>query len=106
MIYNLEHKKDLINRLKRSEPYNTSTYEAEMTQHMALHNDILEMIHTILKQDVYFRTLEELLVIDVLPGMSEHLYPTLTADSSLSTPASDDCSTLHKQITTKLDKYL
>ena len=24
----------------------------------------------------------------------------------LSTPASDDCSTLHKQITTKLDKYL
>ena len=38
--------------------------------------------------------------------MSEHLYPTLTADSSLSTPASDDCSTLHKQITTELDKYL
>ena len=40
------------------------------------------------------------------PGMSEHLYPTLTADGLLSTPASDDCSTLHKQITTKLDKYL
>ena len=31
----------------------------------------------------------------IIPGMSEHLYPTLTADSSLSTPASDDCSTLH-----------
>ena len=42
----------------------------------------------------------------IIPGMSEHSYPTLTADSSLSTPASDDCSTLHKQITTKLDKYL
>ena len=38
--------------------------------------------------------------------MSEHLCPTLTADRLLSTPASDDCSTLHKQITTKLDKYL
>ena len=38
--------------------------------------------------------------------MSEHLYPTLMADSSLSTPASDDCSTLHKQITSELDKYL
>ena len=38
--------------------------------------------------------------------MSECLYPTLTADGSLSTPASDDCSTLHKQITTELDKYL
>ena len=42
----------------------------------------------------------------IIPGMSEHLYPTLTADSLLSTPASDDCSTLHKQITSKLDKYL
>ena len=33
----------------------------------------------------------------IIPGMSEHLYPTLTADGLLSTPASDDCSTLHKQ---------
>ena len=39
----------------------------------------------------------------IIPGMSECLYPTLTADGSLSTPASDDCST---QITSKLDKYL
>ena len=42
----------------------------------------------------------------IIPGMSECLYPTLTADSLLSTPALDDCSTLHKQITSKLDKYL
>ena len=42
----------------------------------------------------------------IIPGMSERLYPTLTADSSLSTPASDDCSTLYKQITSELDKYL
>ena len=42
----------------------------------------------------------------IIPGMSDRLYPTLTADSSLSTPVSDDCSTLHTQITTKLDKYL
>ena len=42
----------------------------------------------------------------IIPDMSECLYPTLTADGSLSTPASDDCSTLHKQITSKLDKYL
>ena len=42
----------------------------------------------------------------IIPGMSECLYPTLTADGSLSTPASDDCSTLHKQLTSKLDKYL
>ena len=42
----------------------------------------------------------------IIPGISECLYPTLTADGSLSTPASDDCSTLHKQITSQLDKYL
>ena len=38
--------------------------------------------------------------------MSERSYPTLVADSSLSTPAVDDCSTLHRQITSELDKYL
>ena len=38
--------------------------------------------------------------------MSECLYPTLVADGSLSTPATDNCSTLQKQITSKLDKYL
>ena len=42
----------------------------------------------------------------IIPGMSECLYPTLTADGSLSTPVSDDCSTLHKQITSELDQYL
>ena len=42
----------------------------------------------------------------IIPGMSEHLYPTLVADGSLSTPAADDCSTLHRQITSELDKYL
>ena len=38
--------------------------------------------------------------------MSEHLYPTLVADDSLSTPAADNCSTLQRQITSELDKYL
>ena len=40
-----------------------------------------------------------------IPGMSECLYPTLTADGSITTPVSD-CHTLHKQITSELDKYL
>ena len=42
----------------------------------------------------------------IIPGMSERLYPTLASDGSLSTPAVDDCSMLHRQITSKLDKYL
>ena len=42
----------------------------------------------------------------IIPGMSKCLYPTLVADSSLSTPAVDNCSTLQRQITSELDKYL
>ena len=42
----------------------------------------------------------------IIPSMSEHLYPTLVADGSLSTPAVDNCSTLQRQITSELDRYL
>ena len=64
-ISNLEHKKkDLINRLKSSDPHNIPVYEAEMTRHMILHDDVLGRILTILKQDDYYRTLEGLPVID------------------------------------------
>ena len=42
----------------------------------------------------------------IIPGMSERLYPTLVTDGLLSTPAVDNCSTLHRQITSGLDKYL
>ena len=42
----------------------------------------------------------------IIPGMSERLYPTLVADASLSTPAVDKCSTLQNQITSEIDKYL
>ena len=42
----------------------------------------------------------------IIPGVSEHLYPTIISDGSLSTPAEDNCSTLQRQITSELDKYL
>ena len=42
----------------------------------------------------------------IIPGMRESLYPTLIADGSLTTPAADNCSTLQKQITSEIDKYL
>ena len=38
--------------------------------------------------------------------MSERLYPSLIADGSLSTPAADNRSTLQRQITAEVDKYL
>ena len=42
----------------------------------------------------------------IIPGMSKCLYPTLVTDGSLSTPAADNFSTLQRQITSELDKYL
>ena len=42
----------------------------------------------------------------IIPGMSECLYPTLIADGSLSTHAADNCSTLQRQITSEIDKYV
>ena len=42
----------------------------------------------------------------IIPGMSNHLYPTLVADGSLSTHIADNCGMLQNQITSEVDKYL
>ena len=42
----------------------------------------------------------------IIPGMSNHLYPTLVADGSLSTHIADNHGTLQNQITSEIDKYL
>ena len=77
-VSNREHKKDLINRLKRSNPPNIPTYEVEMTRHMTMHDDVLGRILTTLKQDDYYRTLEELPVIDGLTTYDDiQLFPKL-----------------------------
>ena len=65
-VSSLEHKKDLINRLKRSDTCNIPAYEGEMSRHMTLHEDIIERVLNILKQDDYYRTPEDLPVIDEL----------------------------------------
>ena len=77
-VSSLEHKKDLINRLKQSDTHNISAYEAEMSHHMTLHEDVLERILNILKQDDYYRTLEDLPVIDDLTAYDDiRLFPEL-----------------------------
>ena len=65
-VSSLEHKKDLINRLKRSDTCNIPAYESEMSRHMTLHEDVIERVLNILKQDDYYRTLKDLPVIDEL----------------------------------------
>ena len=77
-ISNCKHKKDLINRLERSNPHNIPAYKAEMACHMAMHDDVLGRILTILKQDDYYRMLEELPVIDNLRAYDDiQLFPKL-----------------------------
>ena len=92
-VSSLEHKKDLINRLKRSDTHNISAYEAEMSCHMTLHEDVLDKILNILKQDDYYRTLEYLPVIDDLTAYDDiRLFPELY-----------DTSTILERITGKAD---
>ena len=92
-VSSLEHKKDLINGLKRSDTHNISAYEAEMSHHMTLHEDVLERILNILKQDDYYRTLENLPVIDDLTAYDDiRLFPELY-----------DISTIIKRITGEVD---
>ena len=83
-VSSLEHKKDLINRLKRSDSHNISAYKAEMSHHMALHENVLERILNILKQDDYYRTLEDLPVIDDLTTYDDiKLFPELYYTSTI-----------------------
>ena len=42
----------------------------------------------------------------ILPGMSDHLYPTLIADGSSTMHVPDNHGTLQTQLTSELDKYL
>ena len=42
----------------------------------------------------------------ILPGMSDRLYPTLLADGSLNTHVPDNHSMLPTQLTSEVDKYL
>ena len=64
-----------------------------MSRHMTLHEDVLETILNILKQDDYYRTLEDLPVIDDLTAYDDiRLFPELY-----------DTSTIIERITGKAD---
>ena len=92
-VSSLEHKKDLINRLKRSDTCNIPAYEAEMSRHMTLHEDVIERVLNILKQDDYYRTLENLPVIDELMAYDDiKVFPELY-----------DTNTIVEQVTAEAD---
>ena len=64
-----------------------------MSRHMTLHEDVLERVLNILKQDDYYRTLEDLPVIDDLTAYNDiRLFPELY-----------DTSTIIERVTGKAD---
>ena len=98
-ISNLEHKKDLINRLKRNDPHNIPAYKAEMTRHMTLHEDVLGRILTILKQDDYYGTLEELPVIDSLTTYDDiELFPKLYDTTTIIERITGEADLIERQL--------
>ena len=95
----LEHKKDLINRLKRSDTHNIPAYEAEMSRHMTLHEDVLERILNVLKQDDYYRTLEDLPVIDELTAYDDiRLFPELYDTSTIIERVTAEADLIERQL--------
>ena len=98
-VSSLEHKKDLINRLNRSDTHNILAYEAEMSRHMTLHEDVLERILNILKQDDYYRTLEDLPVIDELTAYDDiKLFPELYDTSTIIERVTAEADLIEQQL--------
>ena len=98
-VSNHEHKKDPINRLKRSNPHNIPTYESEMTCHMVMHDDVLGRILTILKQDDYYRTLEELPVINGLTTYNDiQLFPKLYDTTTIIERVTGEADLIKRQL--------
>ena len=99
VVSSLEHKKDLINRLKRSDTHNIPAYEAEMSRHMTLHEDVLERILNILKQDDYYRTLEDLPVIYDLTAYDDiRLFPELYDTSTIIERVTAEADLIKRQL--------
>ena len=98
-VSSLEHKKDLINRLKRSDSHNISAYKAEMSCHMALHEDVLEKILNIPKQDDYYRTVEDFPVIDDLMAYDDiKLFPELYDTSTIIERITGEADLIKRQL--------
>ena len=70
-----------------------------MIHHMALYNDALGRIHTILKQDDYFRTLKELPVIYGLHAYDDiQLFPELFDTAVIIERVTSEADLIEKQL--------
>ena len=65
------HKIDLIRRLKKSEPHNAAHYQRQLEQQLVQHDDVIHRLVDIMKKDDYFRSTEDLPMIDPLVAYEE-----------------------------------
>ena len=99
VVSSLKHKINLINWLKQSDTPYISAYKAEMSRHMALHENVLERILNILKQDDYYRTLEDLPVIDDLTAYDDiRLFPELYDTSTIIERITGEADLIKRQL--------
>ena len=70
-----------------------------MTHHMVMHDDVLGRILTILKQDDYYRTLEELPVIDSLTAYDDiQLFPKLYDTTTIIERVTGEADLIERQL--------
>ena len=89
----------MINRLKRSDTCNIPAYEGEMSRHMTLHEDVIERGLNILKQDDYYRTLEDLPVIDELTAYDNiKVFPELYDTNTIVERVTAEADLIERQL--------
>ena len=70
-----------------------------MSHYMTLHEDVLERILNILKQDDYYRTLEDLPVIDELTAYNDiKLFPELYDTSKIIERVTAEANLIERQL--------
>ena len=70
-----------------------------MSRHMTLHEDVLERILNILKQEDYYRTLEDLPVIDDLTAYDDiRLFPELYDTSTIIERVTSEADLIERQL--------
>ena len=74
-------------------------YEAGMSRHMTLHEDVNERVLNILKQDDFYRTLEDLPVIDELMAYDDiKLFPELYDMSKIIERVTAEADLIERQL--------
>ena len=77
-----------------------------MSRHMTLHEDVLERILNILKQDNYYRTLEDLPVIDELTAYNDiRLFPELYDTSTIIERVTAEADLIERQLIPNIQIY-